>query len=92
MSHASTQPSTVIPRYAHHADTRDYTSKLRRLLHTRRKNLGLTQAELGRRAGFPKDFVYKYETGLSRLWVTDLLRLCEVLGLDPRGVVDTLIS
>jgi DNA-binding XRE family transcriptional regulator len=81
-----------VPRYAHRdaITTGHYNTRLRRILHNARKQAGLTQKDLDDGAGLSRGFTYKFETGLSKLWVSDLMTLCSVLGIDASDVIKQL--
>jgi transcriptional regulator with XRE-family HTH domain len=53
------------------------------LLKSKRKALGLTQAELASRLGRPQSFVAKYELGERRLDVIEFCTIARALSLDP---------
>ena len=47
-----------------------------------RKDKGLTQAELGRRAGVTREMVSRFENGLHEIGIVKLQRICMALGLE----------
>lgn len=54
----------------------------------RREQLGLTQAELGARAGYTRQHIYGIEAGASRLSITSALKLTEALIVDIRWLLN----
>lgn len=61
----------------------DVGDNLRRL----RKNAGMTQRELGRRAGISQGLIGRYEKGYCAIGVANLARIAMVLGCDV-GEID----
>ena len=57
------------------------------LLKSKRKALGLTQAQLASRLGRPQSFVAKYETGERRLDVIEFCTVARNLSLDPAALL-----
>ena len=66
--------------------------RLQAILRGKRKERGLTQAELAARLGKPQSFVAKYETGERRLDVVDLIRVGAQLDCDPVKIVSDLLN
>lgn len=64
---------------------KDSSDKLRlqRLLKKLRKNAGLRQVELADRLNRPQSFVSKYESGEKTLYFTEVIEICEILGICP---------
>lgn len=58
-----------------------------RRVHNARKRTDLSQRELGERIGVTAQQVQKYEAGLSRMAVSTLCRIAEVLGVAPAALV-----
>jgi transcriptional regulator with XRE-family HTH domain len=65
--------------------------KLQAIMRAKRKERGLTQAELAARLGKPQSFVAKYETGERRLDVVELIRVSAQLDCDPVEIVADLL-
>jgi len=65
--------------------------KLQAIMRAKRKERGLTQAELAARLGKPQSFVAKYETGERRLDVVELLRVSAQLDCDPVEIMTDLL-
>lgn len=57
-----------------------------------RKGCGLTQAEVAERLGKLQSFVSKYERGERRLDVVEFLEVARAIGIDPKAIIDELIS
>ena len=57
-----------------------------------RKTAGLTQVEVAERLGQPQSYVSRYERGGRRLDVVEFLKVAEVMGVDPRGLIDKLLE
>lgn len=66
--------------------------RLRELLVAGRIDAGLTQEEVAARLNRPQSFVSKYESGERRLDVVELIEVGEAIGLDVRGLIETLIA
>jgi len=62
------------------------------LLVAGRIDAGLTQEEVAARLNRPQSFVSKYESGERRLDVVELIEVGEAIGLDVRGLIETLIA
>lgn len=58
-----------------------------KLLAELRLKSGLRQAELAERLGRPQSYVSRYETGLRRLDLVELLAICTALDVDVLKVV-----
>lgn len=58
--------------------------KLVAAIRRRRRELGLTQVELGRFAGCGPDFIYDMEAGKPTIQFVKLLNVISVLGLELR--------
>lgn len=56
------------------------------ILREKRIELGLSQIEVSRRADITRARLAKIESGGSRLYVTDMLMLCQCYGIDV-GIV-----
>lgn len=57
--------------------------KLSRILHTKREEAGLSRAELGEMLGLSVAVYGRYERAFSRLTVSRMVHLCELLGIMP---------
>ncbi len=55
----------------------------RNLLRQKRKDRGLTQADLAATLGKPQSFVSKYEAGERLLSFVETIDVCRALGIDP---------
>lgn len=64
--------------------------RLVELLIQRRRDAGLTQAELARRLGQHQSFVARLESGERRIDVVELFELAEVIGFDIGDVISVL--
>ncbi len=53
---------------------------------------GLSQRQLAERLGRSPSFVAKYEIGERRLDVVEFLEIAEKLDIDPREIIDGLVS
>ena len=62
--------------------TLEWRSAAAALLRDARRRAGLTQAELGRRAGVPQSMVSAYESGQRQPALPTLARLVEAAGPD----------
>lgn len=62
--------------------------RLRHLLRATRKKAKISQIVLGKRLGYYKTFVSKYETGERELSVYEFLAVAEALKLDPAEVLE----
>lgn len=71
--------------------TRRY-ERFRKLLIEARKAGGLTQVEVARKLKCPQSHVSKYERGERRLDVVEFLKVAAVIGLDPKGFIDELVT
>lgn len=60
---------------------------LRELLLQRRKDLGLSQREMGAKLGVVHSFIGKVETGDRRLDIFEFIQYCKGLELDPIEVI-----
>jgi HTH-type transcriptional regulator/antitoxin HipB len=58
------------------------TSEIRGILADRRRELGMTQAELGERAQVSREMVLRFENGGNDIGLRRLLRLSAALGLE----------
>jgi len=67
-------------------------SALREILRTRRKSLGLRQADLALRLGMPQSFVSKYESGERLLTFVEVLVIIEALSLNIETVAKGITS
>ncbi len=61
--------------------------KFRKLLVAYRKKAGLTQKELGKLIGKHQSDVSKYERGVRRLDVVEMIAIAEALDVDPHGII-----
>lgn len=52
-----------------------------------RKNLGISQIEVGRRLGKPQSYISKIESCERRIDLIEALRLCDVLGISLETIV-----
>jgi transcriptional regulator with XRE-family HTH domain len=66
-------------RSTHHDDYR----RLLDLLRDVRRELGITQIDLGRRLDNTQAFVSKFERGERRLDVVEFVEVCDALGVPP---------
>lgn len=57
-----------------------------------RKQMGMSQQELGERLGLHKQFVSRVELGERRLDVAEFVDFAVALGLDPSGLVRDLTA
>ena len=57
-------------------------------LRTERRQAGLTMRAVARRLGVPHSWIGKVETGERRLDVSEFVRLCKVLDVDPHTGID----
>jgi transcriptional regulator with XRE-family HTH domain len=57
------------------------------LLIERRKAAGMTQAQLADRLGKSQSFIARLESGQRRVYVVELVKLAEVLGVEAGKVV-----
>lgn len=64
--------------------------KLQKLLIAARKKAGLKQADVAKKMGKPQPFMSRFETGERQLEVAEFVELAEILGIDPRKVIDEL--
>lgn len=67
-------------------------SALREILRTRRKSLGLRQADLALRLGMPQSFVSKYESGERLLTFIEVLVIIAALSLNIETVTKSITS
>ncbi|MDO4434607.1 MAG: helix-turn-helix transcriptional regulator [Alysiella sp.] len=63
---------------------------LRRTFVSRRLELGLSQKMLSERMGVILSYIGKVETGERRLDITEFIRYCEALELEPADVLNDL--
>jgi transcriptional regulator with XRE-family HTH domain len=66
----------------------DLYRRLGRMLRTRRRLLGLTQAQVAQRCGTTFQQVQKYESGLTMLSVGRLIRLAEALEVSACSLLE----
>lgn len=59
----------------------------RNLLIEKRKEAGMTQADIAERLSKPQSYVSKYETGERRLDLIEFLDISEAIGFDPASVL-----
>lgn len=64
--------------------------RLRALLVAKRKEKGLSQAELAGRLGKPPSFVAKYELGERRLDLLEIIDIAAAVGFDACDLVHAL--
>jgi transcriptional regulator with XRE-family HTH domain len=69
-------------RSTHH----DHYRRLLDLLRDVRRELGVTQIDLGQRLDNTQAFVSKFERGERRLDVVEFVEVCEALGVPPLDV------
>lgn len=62
------------------------------LLKSARKNVGLTQAQLGVKVGRHQPFINAIESGQRRVDVVEFLSIAEAIGFDPRRMIAKLIK
>jgi len=60
---------------------------LRRLLKEKRKNAGISQAELGLRLGWSQRTIGKIETGEKRVTAVEMIEIGEALDFDPAAAL-----
>lgn len=65
---------------------------LQRLLIKLRRSRSLTQSEVASKLGRPQSFVAKYEGGERRLDVIEFIEVARALAVDPRDLLDELLS
>ena len=61
--------------------------ELRRLLKEKRKNAGISQAELGLRLGWSQRTIGKIETGEKRVTAVEMIEIGEALDFDPAAAL-----
>lgn len=83
-----TSSSVEAKRDLAQADARSRLSALGPRLRTRRKQLGLTLAQVAEQAGVTKGFVSLAERGLTSVSVPTLLTLCSALDLELGALFD----
>lgn len=66
--------------------------KLAELLLLERKGLGLLQGELAERLNKPQSFVSKYESGIRRLDMIELLEVLGALGVKPHAFLNKVLD
>lgn len=66
--------------------------KLAELLLRERKELGLLQGELAEKLDKPQSFVSKYESGVRRLDMIELLEVLAALGVKPHAFLDKVLE
>lgn len=64
--------------------------KLRQSLMDARIESGLTQTQVAVKLKRPQSFVSKYESGERQLDAVEFAKVCQVLGVKPGTVLDTL--
>ena len=69
-------------------EDREFLKELSRRVRLNRRYQGLTQAELGDRAGLSRSFVAVFETGRHGIDITTLRRVAEALDLSLPALVD----
>ena len=69
--------------------TEAYQNLLKELVRFRQE-AGLSQALLAQKLGKPPSYVGKYELGERRLDVVELVFILQVMGIDPRNVVEAI--
>ena len=69
---------------------RDPKRILREELRAARVRAGLRQTEISERLGKPQSYISKVETGERRVEFTEVLALCQILGVDPHELIDRL--
>ncbi len=57
--------------------------RFRRLIIERRRQKGVTQAQLAQKLGRPQSFVSKYENGERRIDLIEFMEIAAALGIDP---------
>lgn len=67
-----------------------YHEALRQFLIAKRKEAGLTQAEVAQALGRHQPFISDIEKGQRRVDVAQLMELAEVIGFDPHDAIDYL--
>ena len=58
------------------------TTDIQKIVQARRKELGLTQAELARRAHLSREMIVRFENGEHDIGLRKLLRILSALDLD----------
>lgn len=66
-----------------------YRSLIDRLI-SARKARGVTQASLAKSLGRPQSFISKIENGERRLDVVEFIEIAQLIGEDPRDIIDVL--
>ncbi|MGH7117833.1 MAG: helix-turn-helix domain-containing protein [Acetobacteraceae bacterium] len=64
-----------------------YLKGIARRLFAARKKSGLTQAQLGERAGVKQSYIFELEQGTTNITVGTLVKMASVLDLDPRELL-----
>ncbi len=64
-----------------------YLKGIARRLFDARKNSGLTQTQLGERAGVKQSYIFELEQGTTNITVGTLVKMANVLDLDPRELL-----
>lgn len=82
------QRGPVLPKSVH----TDAYASLVGVLVSRRKQLRVTQAELGRRLGKPQPFISEIETRERRLDVIEFYAVARALGVDPRELFAEVVA
>lgn len=65
----------------------DYLRIFRSKLLAARKKAGLTQTELGGRAGVKQSYIFELEQGKTNITVKTLVRMARILDVDPRELL-----
>ena len=68
-----------------------YRSLIDRLVRAR-KAKGVTQSSLAKSLGRPQSFISKIENGERRLDVVEFIEIAQLIGEDPRDIIDALLS
>lgn len=60
------------------------------LLKQLREAKGIRQVEIAEKLGVPQSFISKYESGIRRLDVLELRRICQILGISLQDFIKQL--
>jgi len=66
--------------------------KLKAFLRQMREDAGLTQQQLAKRLRVPQSFIYKSETAIRRVDITEFVAWCEACGTKPISALRRFLS
>lgn len=66
--------------------------RLAQLLLDERKRAGLLQGDLAEKLSKPQSFVSKYESGIRRLDLIEVLEVLKALDIEPHGFLDSVLE